>query len=283
MRRQRLTLGRAVAVLVCVLLCAPLFAQGPPPRIEIRRGDEVVFSLPEPEGAVRVLFVGNSLTYFNEVPWLMQRVVESQRPEPPVVTRFSGRSGMTLEQHWNAGDVDRLLRTWEWDFVVLQEQSSRPVSDPDRHELFLSRLGDRVREHGATPVVFETWPARREQDKHAILRRTYRRLGDELNVPVAPIGTAWEAAVDAGIPVYRDVIHSNLAGAYLTACVLAATLFDVDPRGATHTFPTDFAEDHVSRRSLVEERLTADTARRLQELAWRVVRESRDVKMPPHP
>lgn len=266
---------RAVALVAGLLLAPPLLAQGPPPRIEIRRGDEVVFSLPEPEGAVRVLFVGNSLTYFNEVPWLMQRVVESVRPEPPVVTRFSGRSGEKLERHWTGDEVRRLLRTWRWDHVVLQEQSSRPLLDPDNHRRYLALLVERVREHGAMPVIFETWPARREQEKHAALGRTYRRLAADLGVPLAPVRTAWETALDAGIPLYRDAIHSNLAGAYLTACVLAATLFDLDPRGATHTFPTDFAEVPVARRSLVEERLTPETARKLQEVAWKTVMGSR--------
>jgi hypothetical protein len=253
------------AFFAALLPCASATAQGPPGRIEIRRGDEVVYSRPEPEGAVRVLFVGNSLTYFNEVPWLTQRVVESRRPEPPVVTRFSGRSGMSLEEHWRTGEVQRLLRTSHWDWVVLQEQSHRPVGEPEKHEQYLRLFIDEGRRHGARPVIFETWPGKREQERQA-----YRRLGRELEVPVAPIGTAWEAATRAGIPLYRDVIHSNLAGAYLTACVLAATLFDVDPRGAVHDFPFGATSNDVprSRQSLAEETLTEETARRLQETAW---------------
>jgi len=48
--------------------------------------------------------------------------------------------------------------------------------------------------------------------------------------------------------------------------------FDVDPRGAVHTFPTDFGgvsnDVPRSRQSLAEETLSKETAQRLQETAW---------------
>lgn len=271
-RRGHLAILLAAALLLTAGAAA---AQGPPPRLEIRRGDEVVVTRPEPPGAIRVLFVGNSLTYFNELPWLFQQVVESKRAEPPVVTRFSGGSGRSLRRHWELGEVARLLRASRWDFVVLQEQSHRPLDEPEEHERYLSLFLAEARRHGASPVVFEIWPPQRAPDDHSRLRDAYRRLEGAHGVPVAPIGTAWQAASEAGIPVYRDVIHANLAGTYLAACVLAATLFDVDPRGATASFPTSFENVETHRRSLVEERLTPATARRLQELAWQAVRERR--------
>lgn len=267
------------AVIVAVV-AGTAAAQGPPPLLEIRRGDETVVSRPEPADAIRVLFVGNSLTYFNELPWLFQQVVESKRSEPPVVTRFSGGSGRSLRRHWELGEVARLLRTSRWDFVVLQEQSHRPLGEPDEHERYLALFLAEARRHGASPVVFEIWPPRRGPDHHSRLRHVYRRLEGAHGVPVAPIGTAWQAASEAGIPVYRDVIHANLAGTYLAACVLAATLFDVDPRGATASFSTSFENVETHRRSLVEERLTPATARKLQELAWETVRERREEVSP---
>jgi hypothetical protein len=271
----------AILLAAALLLTATAaVAQGPPPRLEIRRGDEVVVTRTEPPGAVRVLFVGNSLTYFNELPWLFQQVVASRRPEPPVVTRFSGGSGRSLRRHWELGEVARLLRTSRWDFVVLQEQSHRPLGEPDEHARYLALFLAEARHHGASPVVFEIWPPRREPSNHPRLREAYRRLEANHGVPVAPIGTAWQAASEAGIPVYRDVIHPNLAGTYLTACVLAATLFDLDPRGATASFPTSFEHVERHRQSLVEEHLTPETARKLQELAWEAVRKRREAAPP---
>lgn len=278
--RQQPTCPHPTVVLLLLALLLPLalpaLAQGPPSRIEIRRGDEVIYSKPEPEGAVRVLFVGNSLTYFNEVPWLFSEIVGSRRPEPPVVARFSGASGMSLEQHWRREEALRLIRTQRWDYVVLQEQSARPLLDPESHRRYLERFVAEARRRGAAPVIFETWPLSTDHHKHPGLRARYRQLADELDVPLVPIRTAWETAIAAGIDLYRDTNHSNLAGAYLTACVLAAHLLDVDPRGAIHVFPVDFPDPiPPHRRSLARETLTPQQARRLQDLAWSTVRESR--------
>jgi hypothetical protein len=160
--------------------------------------------------------------------------------------------------------------------VVLQEQSARPYLQPAEHEEYLRRFVALARRHGARPVIFETWPPKAKPERRADLAAAYRHLAAALDVPLVPIGTAWETARQAGIPLYRDVIHSNLAGAYLTGCVLAASLFDVDPRGAVHTFPTDFDRVPRSRRSLAEETLSDDLARHLQAIAWRTVHPIRD-------
>jgi hypothetical protein len=252
-------------------LAGAAFAQGPPSRIEIRRGDEVVHTRPEPAGAVRVLFVGNSLTYFNELPWVFQRVVESRRAEPPVVVRFSGGSGRSFWEHRRVGEVERLLRQSSWDFVVLQGNSRWPFEVAQGSDESLAFLLAEVRRNGATPVLFESWPRHDQPEKHAEIGATFRRLAAEHEIALAPIGTAWEAAGEAGIDLYRDSIHPSLAGTYLAACVLAATVFELDPRRAIHTFPTSFEHVEHHRRSLVEERLDEATARKLQEVAWEVV------------
>ena len=266
---------RATTALLAVLLASLALAQTPPPRIEIRRGDEVVYSLPEPAGALRVLFVGNSLTYYNDMPWLFSEVVASRRPQPPVVTRFSGASGRTLAENWQRGDARRLLRTEHWDYVVLQEQSSTLLLNPQEHEEFLGRFVAEARRRGAKPVLFATWPRERELDKLPALRDGYRREAAERGIAVAPVGAAWEAAIAAGVDPYRDGLHANLAGSYLSACVFAAEMLGVDPRGAVHTFDIELDHPQRYRLSLIEERLSPETARRLQEIAWRTVRRAK--------
>lgn len=270
--------SRLMRALVVVLLLAPVVrAQGPPPRIEIRRGDEVVFSLPEPEGARRVLFVGDSLTYFNELPWLVAQVAESRDPAISVVTRFSGRSGATLKELWNEGDALRLLRTEHWDFVVLQEKNGQILSKAPAEQRYLRAFLDEVKRRGATPILYATWPPEDEPQLRPRLRAAYRRVGQSLALTVAPVGSAWDTAIAAGISLYRDGLHANLAGSYLAACVLAAKIFGIDPRGARFRFPVSFATVETYRESLVRERLSPELAGRLQEIARKTVKaESRD-------
>ena len=60
---------------------------------------------------LRVLFIGNSLTYWNEMPWLTGQVASSLGAKPPLVTAFNGMSGMSLRQHWERGRALRAIAT----------------------------------------------------------------------------------------------------------------------------------------------------------------------------
>jgi len=82
---------------------------------------------------LRVLFVGNSFTYFWNVPQVVQSMATSQ--EVAIITSQSTAGGATLEHHWNG---DRNLKTIErikegiWDYVVLQNHSSSSIDNPEK-------------------------------------------------------------------------------------------------------------------------------------------------------
>ena len=50
---------------------------------------------------MRVLFIGNSLTFWNEMPWMTRRLAGSLGSK--LVTEFNGAAGATLRQHWERG------------------------------------------------------------------------------------------------------------------------------------------------------------------------------------
>lgn len=70
----------------------------------------------------RLLFIGNSYTYFNNLPAIVQRLGEAAGVGP-VDVRMVAPGGMRLEDHWRAADAHTALREGPWDVVVLQEQS----------------------------------------------------------------------------------------------------------------------------------------------------------------
>src|SRR4051812_9940002 len=71
-------------------------------------------------GLLRVLFIGNSFTYFNDTPRLFQALVEASQPDIKVETQLIASGGAALEDHWDQGDV-KTIATGDWDFVALQE------------------------------------------------------------------------------------------------------------------------------------------------------------------
>jgi hypothetical protein len=75
----------------------------------------------------------------------------------------------------------------------------------------------------------------------------YRTIGDELGATVAPVGLAWQEAVQTKPDVAlwdADGSHPALPGSYLAACVLYTTLFGKSPEGLDYhaSLPAEVAQ-----------------------------------------
>src|SRR5215203_2096591 len=69
---------------------------------------------------LRVLFIGNSLTYVSNVPHLVERIASSL-PGPCVSTAMIASGGASLESHWSADSVSRRISEGKWTHVVLND------------------------------------------------------------------------------------------------------------------------------------------------------------------
>src|ERR1043166_6791316 len=85
---------------------------------------------PTPAGGgpkeVRVLFIGNSYTYVNDLPKMIAALARAGK-QPPLVYERETPGGCTLEKHWKDGKAARKIAAGKWDYVVLQEHSLRPL------------------------------------------------------------------------------------------------------------------------------------------------------------
>ena len=98
---------------------------------------------------LRVLFIGNSYTYFNYLPGLVASLARGARPSRAMQTEMVARPGVSLRDHWLDGAALAAIRRTRWDYVVVQEQSmlgvmlahGRPtVNDPDLFHEFGRRF-----------------------------------------------------------------------------------------------------------------------------------------------
>jgi hypothetical protein len=219
-----------------------------------------------------VLFIGNSLTYFNEMPWITERVAESLNVAPPLRTQFSGGSGMTLRQHWDRGRAVRAIREGRFTHVVLQPQSSEIVRTPEETFRYAKLLHGEIKRSGAKTVLFWTWAPRTMNFTQRQFDAQYAKLARELGAIVAPVGIAWESLQSGGVELFDGSgLHPNLAGSYLAACVFVATIYQRSPEGARHVFDVKYDINEFYREALETERLTAEAARRIQRAAWAAV------------
>jgi hypothetical protein len=214
---------------------------------------------------LRVLFVGNSLTYFNDMPQLVQRLAAAAPAGGPIFTVEYARAGQTLEGHDGDGRLRALLREARWDDVVLQEQSYRGSAPAEARmrdtDPYAASLGRAIRRAGARPLLFATWgfqegdPDDVPGDDYAAMQQrvleNYAMLGAELRAPVVPVGAAWERALSLrptiGLWAW-DGGHPSPRGSYLAACVFYGALTGRNPERSAFTAGLPPSDAHFLQR-----------------------------------
>ena len=236
---------------------------------------------------LRVLFIGNSYTYFNNLGDIVAGIAASRKDGPVVLPTLAVRGGALLRWHLTAGPAMAALDGGHWDYVVLQEQSQlgggmadgKPVlAKPDSFFAASRDLAKRIRAHGAQPLFYMTWAKRDAPDQSVGLAAAYDEIGRELNSPVAPAGLAWATTRSRmeKLELYiADGSHPTPTGSYLNGLVIYATMTAHDPRGAAaviegHPYTMAGVADPNSVVKLVE--LDKPTASALQEIAWSTVK-----------
>lgn len=187
----------------------------------------------------RVLMVGNSLSYTNNLPALVNAVARASG-EPDVDVQLVATSGGTLEERWTDGFVQRLMRQQRWDVLVLQERGGRMACVAD----YRAGTGDTCRqmrqahEHfvelartlGIRVVLLGTWsPEERWQWR---LSRGLRELSAALRVAAVDPGPALRdlaARRPAGAVYADEQFHPSLEASLLVACALYRELYGKAP------------------------------------------------------
>lgn len=210
-------------------------------------GSSVATSPPGPgchaAGTCRVLFVGNSYTYDNDLPAVFADLAAAGGHRVKAAALVDG--GATLADHVESPETSDTLESTRWSVVVLQEQSEIPSSPQlRRSEMYPAarQLVATIRGAKALPLFFVTWAHRKGWPAAGLagygpmqsaVDEGYRAIARQLHVPVAPVGSAWSAALARGSAALwqADGSHPTLRGTYLAACVFYASIFGESPQG----------------------------------------------------
>ncbi len=173
---------------------------------------------------MRVLFIGNSHTYFNDLPELVRQ--QCARKGQPVEVCMLTHGGKGLDFHAAEPQTRFNILYGGWDTVILQHRA-HPMGDVALLEKALDDILVWVREAGSRAMLFQTWTRQGDEAAQEDMSRVYRQLGEKHNIPVIPIGDRWQAYrrehPDAAF--YRsDGSHAAPAGSQLAAQVIAEAL-----------------------------------------------------------
>jgi hypothetical protein len=214
-----------------------------------------------------ILFVGNSFTFFNDgVETHVQALAGSEDPTRAIEVDSAAFGGATLATHYQmehlASGARKRIASGEFDTVVLQgdipEIPDRTIDPFLEHARLLHQ---EVADAGGDTVFFMTWPYERlgwvGLDE---IEAAHRQIQAETGAAVAPVGGAMSKALAERPDLAMlgpDAEHESLAGTYLAATTIYATLFDQSPEGLPYH----------------PENLTEEDASFLQRIAWETVQE----------
>lgn len=183
-----------------------------------------------PEESLRVLFIGNSHTYVNDLPALVAQM--AQATGSTLEYQTIARPNFGLMDHWAVGEAQEAIRRGGWDYVVLQQG---PSSQPDSRVNLVewgTRFANLIHENGARTAFYMVWPAEsRPMDRDGV-RTSYTAAANATNGVLAPAGEAWRAAWrrESRLQLYSDDgMHASYLGTYLAAVTVYEQLFRKSP------------------------------------------------------
>ena len=233
-----------------------------------------------PEQTKAVLWVGNSFFYYNNSMHghVGQLINASTMPDKTgqrnvsVTISGSGMNWHDMEAHFKPNGVgsysfDRennvVFNTFtkQFDVVLMMDCSQCPIH-PQLKTVFAEyskKNSDIVRKYGARPAFFMSWAYQDKPEMTEQLAAAYTDAGRTHNALVVPAGLAFAASIKARpeLNLYvADKRHPSLAGTYLAACTVLASLYKTNPEGNLYTAGLDPA-----------------TAKFLQSVAWQTAQD----------
>lgn len=195
---------------------------------------------------MKALFIGNSYTYYNDLPALLQALSHENGKDLSVFSVTKG--GWRLHQYLDVENeysekLRSLLTSEHFDVAFLQEQSLLPILDFDAFRDGVTRLTECLRSKADRIVLYETWG--RKEGSQALtehgwtrsgmsdaLSIAYHRVGAALGHKVSPVGEAFLAlnTQNPDIELFNpDRTHPSYTGSCLAAAVHYQTLFGALP------------------------------------------------------
>lgn len=227
------------------------------------------------------LFIGNSYTYFNTLPQLVEQLAIANGDT--LETDSYAPGGYTFNNHSSDPNCIAKIYSRNWDYVILQAQSQEPSFSPAQVNAqtlpYALKLDSLIKDNYACSktVFFETWGRKNGDASNCAayppvctysgmqnrLKQSYLLFANLCSGILAPAGEAFRESIlqNPNLELYQaDQSHPSLEGSYLSAAVFYETLFQKSVVGNTFisTVPSG-------------------TATLLQNIAHKVVRDSLQV------
>lgn len=230
------------------------------PKME-RMDFQAAMELKVPEPAVgdrpKILFVGNSHTFYNNFSTMFVNIINAFGHKSKVselsTAYYSLKKYADTEDRGGAL-LEQALSTQEWDFVVLQESTNLTLADFAEEEMFPSTriLDEKIKACGGQTIFFMTWAPKdgikkeKREDIQTQMATSYISIANELDGLLIPAGISFMRCAELYPEIELwdpDGHHPSLAGSYLAACTAYAVLYQESPEHCSYI--ADLDKEHA--------------------------------------
>ncbi len=201
-----------------------------------------------------VLFIGNSYTYVNDLPTLVEQIALTFGDT--LIHDSSTPGGANFSMHSANSQTISKINQQQWDYVVLQAQSQEPSLSPGYVNTnvypAVQTLIDIIEQSSLCiePMFFMTWGRKYGDAGNCVpwppvctylgmqeqLRLRYLDFAFIHNASCAPVGMAWKQSIaqDSALNLFSpDNSHPSIYGSYLAACTFYTSIFKKSPIGSS--------------------------------------------------
>ncbi|CAM1374573.1 SGNH/GDSL hydrolase family protein [Tenacibaculum xiamenense] len=179
----------------------------------------------EEKKEVSVLFIGNSLTYYNNLPKLVKRAANQKKVK--MYVEMIAYPNYAIIDHWNGGKVQKLISNKKFDYVIIQQG---PSSRANGRKMLIDtgkKFKDLCTQNNAQLCYFMVWPSRHFYQSFDKVIENYSEAAKINNAILLPVGKEWKEYFDNSnkFNYYgKDGFHPSLKGSKVAANIIVENL-----------------------------------------------------------
>jgi hypothetical protein len=173
-----------------------------------------------------ILFIGNSLTYTNNLPELVKS--NALQKGITIGVKMVALPNFAIVDHWDIGEVQQYIESKMFDFVIIQQGPSSQQEGRDILIEYGTRYSNLCNTNNAQLCYYMVWPSLTYYHTFAGVIQNHRDAAQINNAILCPVGEVWKSHFDTtnNFDYYGpDGFHPSLAGSQVAADVIVDTLF----------------------------------------------------------
>ena len=196
---------------------------------------------------MKILFVGNSHTYFNDMPKTFTDLCEKYTNEhtDAFMLAYSGRDLKWHNEEYCSVRFNLLYGNYDY---CLIQQLGHPFPGEEVTERDIKPIIELCRKVGCKPIIYESWAEKYRPEYQDIINMGYRNIARKYNEKLLPIGELFQSIIKYHPEIelfHTDGEHASVIGDYMIALALLYLIYPdikIDNINKTHDFLSDNGE-----------------------------------------